>query len=396
MSDDIQALEAKLYMQAARRLPVTLVRGEGTRVWDIDGKEYLDFVAGISTNIFGHADPGLVQAISEQAGKLIHCSNIFYSEPQIELAQMLIDNSPMDRVFFANSGAEANEGALKLARKWGRVRKNGAHEIIVMHNGFLGRTMATVAATGTPAYREPFEPLVPGFVHIDFDDIEAVQAATTPQTAAVMVEPIQAEGGIIVPGDDYLRKLREWCDEQQMLLILDEIQVGMGRTGTLWAHEQAGIEPDVMTSAKALGGGLPIGALLAKEHANVFEPGDHGSTFGGQPLATAAAAHVLRRVLEGDILRNVRERGDQAARALTALGEKHAVVKGVRGRGLLIGLELNEAIAGDVVVASMHGGLLLNPVRPDVVRLMPPLTVSAGEIDRCVEIIDAAIAEVTA
>ena len=337
-----------------------------------------------------------MQAISEQAGKLIHCSNIFYSEPQIELAQMLIDNSPMDRVFFANSGAEANEGALKLARKWGRVRKNGAHEIIVMHNGFLGRTMATVAATGTPAYREPFEPLVPGFIHVDFDDIEAVQAATTTRTAAVMVEPIQAEGGILVPGDDYLRKLREWCDEQQMLLILDEIQVGMGRTGTLWAHEQAGIEPDVMTSAKALGGGLPIGALLAKEHANVFEPGDHGSTFGGQPLATAAAAHVLRRVLEGDILQNVRARGDQAARALTALGEKHAVVKGVRGRGLLIGLELNEAIAGDVVVASMHAGLLLNPVRPDVVRLMPPLTVSADEIDRCVEIIDGAIAEVTA
>ena len=396
MSDHIQALEAQLYMQAARRLPVTLVRGEGTRVWDIDGKEYLDFVAGISTNIFGHADPGLVQAISEQAAKLIHCSNIFYSEPQIELAQMLIDNSPMDRVFFANSGAEANEGALKLARKWGRVRKNGAHEIIVMHNGFLGRTMATVAATGTPAYREPFEPLVPGFIHVDFDDIEAVQAATTPQTAAVMVEPIQAEGGIIVPGDDYLRTLREWCDEQQMLLILDEIQVGMGRTGTLWAHEQAGIEPDVMTSAKALGGGLPIGALLAKEHANVFEPGDHGSTFGGQPLATAAAAHVLRRVLEGDILQNVRARGDQAARALTALGEKHPVVKGVRGRGLLIGLELNEAIAGDVVVASMHAGLLLNPVRPDVVRLMPPLTVSADEIDGCVAIIDGAIAEVTA
>ncbi len=396
MSDEIQALEAQLYMQAARRLPVTLVRGEGTSVWDSDGKEYLDFVAGISTNTFGHADPGLAQAISEQASTLIHCSNIFFSEPQIELAQLLIDNSPMDRVFFANSGAEANEGALKLARKWGRVRKNGAGEIIVMHNGFLGRTMATVAATGTPAYREPFEPLVPGFVHVDFDDIEAVQAATSPQTAAVMVEPIQAEGGIIVPGDDYLRKLREWCDEQQLLLILDEIQVGMGRTGTLWAHEQAGIEPDVMTSAKALGGGVPIGALLCKESANVFEPGDHGSTFGGQPLATAAAAHVLRRVLESDILQNVRERGAQAARALGALGEKHPVVRGVRGRGLLIGLELNEAIAPDVVVNSVGRGLLLNPVRPDVVRLMPPLTVSAGEIDRAVEIIDAAISEVTA
>ena len=396
MSDEIQALEAQLYMQAARRLPVTLVRGEGTRVWDSDGKEYLDFVAGISTNTFGHADPGLAQAISEQAGTLIHCSNIFFSEPQIELAQLLIDNSPMDRVFFANSGAEANEGALKLARKWGRVRKNGAGEIIVTHNGFLGRTMATVAATGTPAYREPFEPLVPGFVHVDFDDIEAVQAATSPQTAAVMVEPIQAEGGIIVPSDDYLRKLREWCDEQQMLLMLDEIQVGMGRTGTLWAHEQAGIEPDVMTSAKALGGGVPIGALLCKESANVFEPGDHGSTFGGQPLATAAAAYVLRRVLESDILGNVRERGAQAAAALGALGEKHSVVRGVRGRGLLIGLELNDAIAPDVVVNSVGRGLLLNPVRPDVVRLMPPLNVSAEEIDRCVEIIDAAISEVTA
>ena len=396
MSDEIQALEAQLYMQAARRLPVTLVRGEGTRVWDSDGKEYLDFVAGISTNTFGHADPGLAQAISEQAGTLIHCSNIFFSEPQIELAQLLIDNSPMDRVFFANSGAEANEGALKLARKWGRVRKDGAGEIIVTHNGFLGRTMATVAATGTPAYREPFEPLVPGFVHVDFDDIEAVQAATSPQTAAVMVEPIQAEGGIIVPSDDYLRKLREWCDEQQLLLMLDEIQVGMGRTGTLWAHEQAGIEPDVMTSAKALGGGVPIGALLCKESANVFEPGDHGSTFGGQPLATAAAAYVVRRVLESDILGNVRARGAQAAAALGALGEKHAVVKGVRGRGLLIGLELNEAIAPDVVVNSVGRGLLLNPVRPDVVRLMPPLNVSAEEIDRCVEIIDAAISEVTA
>ena len=396
MSDDIQALEAQLYMQAARRLPVTLVRGEGTRVWDAHGKEYLDFVAGISTNTFGHADPGLAAAISEQAGKLIHCSNIFYSEPQIELAQMLVEHSPLDRVFFANSGAEANEGALKLARKWGRVHKDGAHEIIVMHNGFLGRTMATVAATGTPAYREPFEPLVPGFIHVDFDDIEAVQAATTARTAAVMVEPIQAEGGIIVPADDYLRKLRAWCDEQRMLLILDEIQVGMGRTGTLWAHEQAGIEPDVMTSAKALGGGLPIGALLCKESANVFEPGDHGSTFGGQPLATAAAAHVLRRVLETDILQNVRERGAQAARALAALGDKHAVVKGVRGRGLLIGLELNEAIAPDVVVNAVGRGLLLNPVRPDVVRLMPPLTVSAAEIDECVAIIDGAIAEVTA
>ena len=392
---DIPTLEAKLYMQVARRLPVTLVRGEGTRVWDSDGKEYLDFVAGISTNTFGHADPGLVAAISEQAGKLIHCSNIFYSEPQIELAQLLIDHSPLDRVFFANSGAEANEPALKLARKWGRLHKGGAYEVIVTHNAFHGRTMATVAATGTPSYREPFEPLVPGFVHVDFDDVEAIQATTTAQTTAVMLEPIQAEGGIIVPADDYLRRVRDWCDEQNMLLILDEIQTGMGRTGTLWAHEQAGIEPDIMTSAKALGGGLPVSAVLAKEHAAVFEPGDHGTTFGGQPLATAAAAHVLRRVVESDIMENVRARGQQAASRLAALGEKHSVVSGVRGRGLLLGLELADQIAPDVVMASLARGALLNPVRPDVVRLMPPLTVSAEEVDSCVDIIDAALAEVT-
>ncbi len=392
---DIQALEAQLYMQVARRLPVTLVRGEGTRVWDVDGKEYLDFVAGISTCTFGHADPGLVAAITEQAGKLIHVSNIFYTEPQIELAQLLIDNSPLDRVFFANSGAEAIEGALKLTRKWGRTRRNGAYEIIAANNGFHGRTMGAVAATGTAAYREPFEPLAPGFVFVDFDDIEAIQAATTAETAGVLLEPIQAEGGINVPGDNYLRAVRKWCDEQNLLLILDEVQVGMGRTGTLWAHEQAGIEPDVMTSAKALGGGVPVSAVLAKEHAAVLEPGDHGTTFGGQPLTTAAAAYVLRRLIEGDTLQNVRARGEQAASRLGALGEKHPVVSGVRGRGLLIGLELAEPIAGDVVMAALRAGLLLNPVRPNVVRLMPPLNVSADEVDRCVDIIDAALAEVT-
>ena len=233
-------------------------------------------------------------------------------------------------------------------------------------------------------------------MHVDFNDIEALQAATSPQTAAVLLEPIQGEGGIIVPSDDYLRNIRAWCDEQNLLLILDEIQVGIGRTGTLWAHEQTGIEPDIMTSAKALGGGLPVSAVLAKEHAAVFEPGDHGTTFGGQPLATAGAAYVLRRVIESDILENVRARGDQAASRLAGLGEKHSVVRGVRGRGLLIGLELSEAIAPDVVMAALARGALLNPVRPDVVRLMPPLTVSAEEIDRCVDIIDAAIAEVTA
>ena len=393
---DTRSLEARLYMQAARRLPLTLVRGEGTRVWDDEGNEYLDFVAGIASCPFGHADPALAEVLAEQARTLIHVSNIFYTEPQIELAQLLIDHSPLDRVFFANSGAEANEAAIKLARKWGRLHRGGAHEIVVARDGFHGRTIGAVAATGTPAYREPFEPLVPGFSFVDFGDAEAIRAATGPATAAVMLEPIQGEGGINVPPEGYLRSVREWCDEQGMLLILDEVQTGMGRTGTLWAHEQAGVEPDVMTSAKALGGGVPVAALLAKEHAAVFEPGDHGSTFGGQPLATAAAAHVLRRVAEGDTLANVRERGAQLASRLAALGETHPVVRGVRGRGLLVGLELHEPIAPGVVVAAMRGGALLNPVRPDVVRLMPPLNVSADEVDRCVGIVGAALAEATA
>ena len=300
---DIPTLEAQLFMQVARRLPVTLVRGEGTRVWDADGKEYLDFVAGISTCTFGHADPGLVAAISEQAGKLIHVSNIFYTEPQIELAQLLIDHSPLDRVFFANSGAEANEGALKLARKWGRTRRDGAYEIIVTQNGFHGRTMGAVAATGTAAYRESFEPLVPGFVHVDFDDVEAIQAATSAQTAAVMLEPIQAEGGINVPGDGYLRAVREWCDDQNLLLILDEVQVGMGRTGTLWAHEQAGIAPDIMTSAEGARrrrAGLGGAGQGARRGLRARRPRHH--------LRRAAAGH--RR---GGVRRAARDRGRDAA-----------------------------------------------------------------------------------
>ena len=391
---DTRSLEARLYMQAGRRVPVTLVRGQGTRVWDDTGKAYLDFVAGISTNALGHCDPGMVQALTEQAQKLIHVSNIFYTEPQIELAQLLVKHSPMDRVFFANSGAEANEGAIKLARKWGKLRKDGAFEIITTHNSFHGRTMATVSATGTPHYREPFAPMLPGFVFVHFDDIEALQSATTEQTAAVILEPIQAEGGVNVPDPSYLRRVREWCDERSMLLILDEVQTGMGRTGTLWAHEQSRIEPDIMTSAKALGSGVPIGAVMAKEHAAVFEPGDHGTTLGGNPLVTAVAAHVVRRIAEGNILENVNARSTQLTEGLLALRSKHPVVHGVRGRGLLIGLELLQEIAAELNLACVEHGLLANPVRPDVLRLMPPLILSAEDVDEAVDVIDRALTSI--
>ena len=391
---DIPAREAKVYMQVARRLPVTLVRGEGTHVWDDTGKEYLDFVAGIAVVSLGHANAGLADTIAKQARTLITVSNIFYTEPQIELAEMLTQHSAMDRVFFANSGAEANEGAIKLARKWGNLHRNGAFEIITANNSFHGRTMATVSATGTPRYREPFGPQLPGFVFVDYDNIEQIKAATNERTVAVLLEPIQGEGGINVPAPDYLRQVRAWCDEQNLLLILDEVQTGMGRTGTLWAYEQEGMEPDIMTSAKGLGGGVPIGAVMAKEHASVFEPGDHGNTFGGNPLATAAGTYVLRQLLEGGVLENVKARSAQLRQRLEGLVDRTALASGVRGRGLLMGLELNREVAVDVVVAGLAGGVLLNGVRPDVVRMMPPLTITADEVDEGVNRLEATLNEV--
>lgn len=388
---DAAAREARRYMFVARRMPVTIVRGAGTRVWDDAGKEYLDFLAGIATNALGHADPGLAEVIAQQARTLVHTSNYVYTLPQLELAELLTAHSCMDRVFFANSGTEANEGAIKLARKWGHVHRNGAFEIIVAQHGFHGRTMGSVSATGTARYREPFAPELPGFVFVDYDDIAAVRAATTDRTVAVMLEPIQGEGGINVPGPDYLPQVRRWCDEQGLLLILDEVQTGCGRLGTLWGYELFGIEPDVMTSAKALGGGVPIGALLAKEHACVFEPGDHGTTFGGNPLATAAGAHVFRRIAEGGLLEQGRKRGEQLGQRLAGLDDRLAAVAGTRGAGLLRGVELRDEIAPQVIAAALERGLIANAVRPDVVRLMPPLTVSAEEIDRAVDILEASI-----
>ncbi|MDP6606605.1 MAG: aspartate aminotransferase family protein [Dehalococcoidia bacterium] len=383
-------------MQAARRLPVTLVRGEGTVVWDEDGKEYLDFIAGIASTSLGHGDPELADVIAEQARRLIHVSNVFFSVPQIELAELLIANSCMDRVFFANSGAEANEAAIKLARKWGNIHRDGAFEIISANNSFHGRTLATVSATGTAAYREPFGPQLPGFVFVDYDDVEAIKAATTGQTVAILLEAVQGEGGVNVPAADYLQRVRAWCDERELLLILDEVQTGIGRTGTMWAYEQTGVEPDIMTSAKGLGGGVPIGCVLAKEHASVFEPGDHGTTFGGNPLATAAAAHVMRRLTEGGVMENIQARSEQLAQRLEGLADRHKAAAGQRGAGLLRALVLSDDIAGDVAVAALRRGLLVNPVRPNAVRFMPALTVSEDEIDRAVAIIEEALVEVSA
>ena len=393
---DIPARDAVVHMNTYRRQPLTLVRGQGTRVWDDEGRSYLDFIAGIAVDALGHAHPGLTEVIARQAGTLVQVSNLFYTEPQVELAELLVAHSALDRVFFCNSGAEANEAAIKIARKWGIAHRNGAYEIIATHNGFHGRTLGSVAATGTPRYRDPFGPTLPGFVFVDFDDMAAIHAATTARTAAVLLEPIQGEGGVNVPAPDYLRRVRQWCDEQGILLILDEVQTGSGRTGTLWAYEQAGVEPDIMTLAKGLGGGVPIGAVLAKEACAVFEPGDHGSTFGGNPLATAAGAYVVRQLTEGGVLENVGARGEQLQRRLAGLEDRSPLVTGQRGAGLLRALVLGADVAADVTARAMARGLLVNPVRPNVVRFLPPLTVSAGEIDEAVDIIESVLAEIAA
>lgn len=391
---DTPALESQYHMQMFRRMPVTLVRGEGTRVWDDEGRAYLDFVAGIASDTLGHGHAGLADVIAQQARMLIHVSNVFYSEPQAELARLLVENSALDQVFFVNSGAEANEGAIKLARKWGITNRDGAYEIIATNNGFHGRTLATVAATGTPRYREPFGPQLPGFTFVDYGDIEALKQATSDRTCAVMLEPMQGEGGVNVPPEGYLRAVRDWCDERGILLILDEVQTGCGRTGNLWGYQEAGIEPDIMTLAKGLGGGVPVGAVLAKEHACVFEPGDHGSTFGGNPLATAAALYVMRQVIEGGVLENARQRGDYLARRLTAMEDRLESVSGHRGQGLMRALVFHQEIAAEVAARALKEGLILNAVRPNAIRFIPPLTLTDAEIDEAAEILERVITEV--
>ena len=378
------AIENKYYAQTVRRQPVVIVRGEGSRVWDADGKEYLDFVAGWAVNNLGHSHPAITQAIVEQAGTLLQTSNQFYTVPQLMLAELLVENSCLDRVFFGNSGAEANEGALKLAKRYGKLHRDGAYEVITAFNSFHGRTMATVAATGQPHYQENFLPLQPGFVHVDFNDVEAVMSATTDRTAAVMVEPVQGEGGVNIPDDDYLLRLRQWCDQQGLLLILDEVQTGLGRLGSLFGYQEYGVEPDVMTLAKGLGYGVPIGAFLSKEAAMALVPGDHGSTFGGNALTTAAAYAGTKFLIDNDIPAHVKEMEVHLMDRLNQLKSRFSFVTDVRGKGLLAAMEFDSDISGQVLTNANEAGILLNGVRPNAVRFMPPLTVTAAEIDEAV------------
>ena len=381
MSTDWMALENRYYAQTVRRQPVVLVRGQGTRVWDANGKEYLDFTAGWAVTNLGHCHPAMVEAIQEQAATLIQTSNQFYTVPQLKLAQALIDNSCLDRVFFGNSGAEAVEGALKLARKYGKRNRNGAYEVITAYNSFHGRTMTTIAATGQPHYQEPFQPITPGFVHVEYDSMEAIISATTDRTAAVMLEPIQGEGGVNIPADDYLQRVREWCDREGLLLILDEVQTGLGRLGSLFGYQEYGVEPDVMTLAKGLGGGVPIGAFLSKEHCMALEPGDHGSTFGGNALTTAAAYASTSYIVEHDLSSNARRMGERLTHRLEELKGRFPFISQVRGKGLLIALEFDGDIAAKALTLSNEAGVLFNMVKPNALRLMPPLTISPEEVD---------------
>ena len=388
MSENWAELESRYFFPVGKRLPVTLIRGEGSRVWDENGREYLDCLAGIGAVSLGHCHPAVVKAVQEQAASLMQVSNYYYTPPQIRLARLLCEHTCLDKVFFCNSGAEAVEGCIKLARKWGKEKRDGAHEIIVAENAFHGRTMAAVTATATEKYRAPFTPLVEGFVRVPFNDVDAIKRATTAQTAAVLLEPIQGEGGVIVPDDDYLPGVRAWCDEAGILLMADEVQTGVGRAGALFAHQLYGIDVDVMAVAKGLGSGFPIGAFLAKDHCAVLGLGEHGTTFGGNPLATHVGYTVLRHIIENDVPGQVAKKGEYLERRLQSLADRHPMIKELRGKGLLWAIELDRDAAEEAVRLCLEEGLLANNVKPTALRLMPPLTITEEELDRAVEIID--------
>jgi acetylornithine/N-succinyldiaminopimelate aminotransferase len=370
-------LAEKYLMQVGRRLPVTFVRGQGCLVYDDQGKEYLDLVAGIAVNLLGHAHPAVASALARQAQTLIHTSNLYFTEPQVQLARRLVELSFPSRAFFCNSGAEANEAAIKLARKWGARNRGGAFEIISTEGSFHGRTLAAVTAGGQAKYSDPFKPLPPGFVHVPYNDFEAIKAATTEKTVAVMLEPVMGEIGVVPAREGYLQDVRRWCDERNLLLILDEVQTGLGRTGRWFAHQHHGITPDVMTLAKGLGGGVPIGACLAAPRADVFEPGDHGSTFGGNPLACSASLAVLAVVERDGLVGHAAEMGDVLRSALEGLGAKE-----VRGLGLMQAIEFEEARAKPFQNACLEAGVVVNAVDDHTVRFVPPLIITADEIDR--------------
>ena len=371
------------------RYPLVAASGEGCWLTDIDGKKYLDFLAGVAVNNLGHCHPDIVKALQDQAGKLLHCSNFYHIPQQIELAEILCEHSFGDRVFFCNSGAEANEAALKLARKYSLDNYSDERiEIITAENSFHGRTIATISATNQEKICNGFGPLLPGFKHVPFGDIEAIQAAISTKTCAIMLEPIQGEGGINVPPAGYLQAVRKLCDQNNLLLIFDEVQVGLGRTGKLFAYQHDNVEPDVMTLAKALAAGPPIGAMVVREkHATALGPGTHGSTFGGNPLLAAAAVAAMKVFLNGEVLKNSVTMGEYLRKKLEQLQTPYPFIAQVRGRGLMVGMELSIE-GGEIVKTALDRGLLINCTAGKTLRFVPPLIVTEKEIDQMIEILD--------
>lgn len=382
--NEIMEMDSKYYMNTfGARTPVCFDYGKGIKLYDIEGKQYYDFLGGIAVNALGHGHPALVEAVKSQSEKLIHCSSLYYIETQAKLAKLLAENSCADRVFFANSGAEANEGAIKLARIY--FKKNGMPDkygIITLKNSFHGRTLTTVAATGQEKYQKPYAPLIPGFKHVPLNDLEALKAAVGDDTCAVMMEPVQGESGVNPADAQYVKAVRKLCDEKGLLLIFDEIQTGICRTGKLFGYQHYGVEPDIFTLAKALAGGIPIGALCAKEHvAAAFEPGDHGSTFGGNPLACAAGLAVMQTVLESNLAAHAEETGNYLKSRLKKLSEKCSIITEGRGLGLMIGIQLSEDSAQEIKSKLFEKGFLVGNVGSNVIRLLPPLIITKEDID---------------
>ena len=387
-------LERKYYQGTFKRQPITIVRGEGTRIWDSNGKEYLDLVAGIAVNVLGHCHPAIIKAVQEQVTQLVHVSNLYYNTRQIELAELLSIQSNGMRSFFSNSGAEANEGAFKLARKYGRLHRNGAFEIISMDRSFHGRTLATTAATGQAAYQASWAPLPDGFKQVPYSDLAAVKAATSAKTVAILVEAVQGEGGIWPATQEFMQGVRQWCDEQNLVLICDEVQAGMGRTGKFYSWEHYGIRPDIVTMAKGLAGGVPIGAMLTDPRTDIFAPGDHGTTFGGNPIACAAGIATINTINDEHLLDNATKMGEYWRGKLDALCEKYDFIDSPRGIGLMRAVNVKHDLAPVIVQQALEQGLLLNSTSANTLRMLPPLIVSQADLDEASDLLDKTLSAV--
>ncbi|MFX1278610.1 MAG: aspartate aminotransferase family protein [Promethearchaeota archaeon] len=379
----------KVIMNTYNQFPIVLERGNGVYLWDSEGKEYLDFVAGIAVNALGYNDSDYVKEITSQLAKLQHCSNLYWMIPSIELSELLIQNSCFDKIFYCNSGAEAVEAAIKLSKKYGRkVHGENCFEIITMNKSFHGRTMATITATGQTKYQKGFNPLLPGFSYVDFNNFDMLEKAVSENTCAVIIEPIQGEGGIHPAEKNYLQKVRSLCDEKDIILIFDEVQCGIGRTGELFAYQLFDIEPDVVTLAKGLGGGFPIGAMMAiQSKAEAFQPGDHASTFGGNHLACTAGKVVIKKLLFKGVLENVQKQGKYFKEKLIEIQKKYELIKDVRGYGLMLGIELNCSVK-DIIKECMEEGLLILGAGENVIRFVPPLIISKKDIDKGINIMN--------